>query len=265
MNGWLTLVSKYSPIVEPDGSTLLQQHHESWQAKEVSHHDDEPEHLVDDPAPGHRMVLTTVAVCWKILFLPSNNLPDLVRLDSLPTKIFWREACVKRGKASLHFKWVGNLLLQYFNLLPRVSSSRRLWRPPSRSFQTRANAGWSFNQMALGRFQFQVKSLIGFNFAFGMYFSEEKSLCSHLQINVGILLVRVVEQSTINQWGKNYRSKALKKTLSITESHVGIPNSIDYSKMHFTFVELKTLVIESPVKSLSLIDPQRSTTFSSPT
>ena len=32
-----------------------------------------------------------------------------------------------------------------------------------------------------------------------------------------------------------------------------------------TFVELKTLVIESPVNSLSLIEPHRSTTFSSPT
>ena len=69
-----------------------------------SHHDDEPEDLVDDPAPRHGVVLPTVAIRGKVLPLTSDHLPNLVRLDSLPTKIFWREACVKRGKASLHFK-----------------------------------------------------------------------------------------------------------------------------------------------------------------
>ena len=60
------------------------------------------------------------------------------------------------------------------------------------------------------------------------YFSEEKSLCSHLQINVVILLVRVVEQSTINQGGKNYRSKALKKSI-----HHRIPSRD--SQLHWLF------------------------------
>ena len=91
--------------------------------------------------------------------------------------------------------------------------------------------------MALGRFQFQVKSLIGFNFAFGMYFSEEKSLCSHLQINVVILLVRVVEQSTINQGGKNYRSKALKKLYPSQDSKSGLPTPL--------------IILKCPIPSLS--------------
>ena len=67
-----------------------------------SHHDDEPEDLVDDPAPRHGMVLSTVAIRRKVLPLTSDHLPNLVRLDSLPTEVFRREARVKRGEAGLH-------------------------------------------------------------------------------------------------------------------------------------------------------------------
>ena len=70
----------------------------------ISHHDDEPEQLVDDPAPGHSVVLTTVAVRWKILLLPSHHLPNLVSLDSLPAEVFRGEAGVKRGQAGLYLK-----------------------------------------------------------------------------------------------------------------------------------------------------------------
>ena len=102
LNGLLTWLSRYSPIVDPDGSTLLQHHHESWQAKLTgSHHDDEPEDLVDDPAPRHSMVLPTVAVRRKILTLSSDHLPNLVHLDPLPAEVFRSEARVKRGKPGL--------------------------------------------------------------------------------------------------------------------------------------------------------------------
>ena len=38
-----------------------------------SHHDDEPEQLVDDPAPRHGVVLPSVAVRGEILLLPGDH------------------------------------------------------------------------------------------------------------------------------------------------------------------------------------------------
>ena len=66
-----------------------------------SHHDDEPEDLVDDPAPRHGMVLSTVAIRRKVLPLTSDDLPNLVGLDSLPAEVFRRETRVERGEAGL--------------------------------------------------------------------------------------------------------------------------------------------------------------------
>ena len=74
-----------------------------------------------------------------------------------------------------------------------------------------------------------------------------------------VLLVRIFEQASINQRCKGYCGKTLK--ICIYHSRL---RKLFFHK-YITFVELKTLVIESPVNSLSLIEPHRSTTFSSPT
>ena len=67
-----------------------------------SHHDDEPEDLVDDPAPRHGVVLPTIAIRRKVLPLTSDHLPNLVGLDSLPAEVFRRETRVEGGEPSLH-------------------------------------------------------------------------------------------------------------------------------------------------------------------